>query len=68
VQVPVSVTDDVRRGVVSLPHGWGHDSAGTAVAAAHPGVDSNLLTDELVVDPLSGTAALNAIPVTVTAR
>jgi anaerobic selenocysteine-containing dehydrogenase len=65
LQAPVSVTADVRPGVVSLPHGWGHDGTGTRVASAHPGVDSNLLTDELALDPLSGTAVLNGIPVTV---
>ncbi len=61
----VEVTDRVMPGVVSLPHGWGHDVAGTrlTVAAAHAGVNSNVLTDELVVDPLSGNAVLNGIPV-----
>ncbi|MBO3743335.1 molybdopterin oxidoreductase family protein [Actinoplanes flavus] len=61
------VTDRVMPGVVSLPHGWGHDLPGTrmAVAAEHPGVNSNLLTDELVIDPLSGNSVLNGIPVEV---
>ncbi|GAA0442686.1 dehydrogenase [Actinoplanes capillaceus] len=59
------VTDRVMPGVVSLPHGWGHDLPGTrmAVAAERPGVNSNLLTDELVIDPLSGNSVLNGIPV-----
>ena len=67
VEAPVEVTDAVRPGVVSLPHGWGHDLPGTAlaVAAERPGVNSNVLTDEAVLDPLSGTSALNAIPVEV---
>ncbi|WP_051967469.1 molybdopterin-dependent oxidoreductase [Kitasatospora mediocidica] len=61
------ITDTVTPGVVSLPHGWGHDGPGTraAVAAREPGVNSNLLTDELPMDPLSGTAVLNGIPVEV---
>ncbi|GAA2674842.1 molybdopterin oxidoreductase family protein [Actinoplanes palleronii] len=61
----VEVTDRVMPGVVSLPHGWGHDLPGVrlSVAAAHPGVNSNVLTDELVIDPLSGNAVLNGIPV-----
>ncbi|MEU4422880.1 molybdopterin-dependent oxidoreductase [Actinoplanes sp. NPDC024001] len=65
----VEVTDRVMPGVVSLPHGWGHDLPGTriAVAAAHPGVNSNVLTDELVVDPLSGNSVLNGIPVEIKA-
>lgn len=64
---PVEVTDEVPVGVVSLPHGWGHDMSGTsgAVAARRPGVNSNLLTDPERLDPLSGNAILNGIPVTV---
>lgn len=67
VSAPVEVTDGIRAGVVSLPHGWGHDDpdARLAVAARHPGVNSNLLTDGTVLDPLSGNCALNAIPVVV---
>ncbi len=67
VRAPVEVTDAVRPGVVSLPHGWGHDAEGTRmnVAARTPGVNSNVLTDGGVLDPLSGNASLNAIPVTV---
>lgn len=67
VEVPVEVTDAIRTGVVSIPHGWGHGVDGTrmAVAERHAGVNSNLLADEQVVDPLSGNAVLNGIPVTV---
>ena len=69
VEAPVEVTDAVRPGVVSLPHGWGHGVPGTrmGVAAAKAGVNSNILTDDQVMDPLSGNAALNAIPVTLSA-
>jgi anaerobic selenocysteine-containing dehydrogenase len=65
----VEVTDRVMPGVVSLPHGWGHDLPGVrlAVAAAHPGVNTNVLTDESVIDPLSGNSVLNGIPVEVKA-
>jgi anaerobic selenocysteine-containing dehydrogenase len=61
----VEVTDEVMPGVVSLPHGWGHGQPGTrmAVAAAHAGVNTNILTDESAIDPLSGNAVLNGIPV-----
>jgi hypothetical protein len=67
VTVPVEVTDGIRPGVVSLPHGWGHSLSGTrgSVAAAKPGVNTNLLTDPLALDPLSGTSVLNGIPVQV---
>ena len=59
------MTDAIMPGVVSIPHGWGHDLPGTRtrVAAAHAGVNSNLLTDEFAVDPLSGNAVLNGIPI-----
>jgi anaerobic selenocysteine-containing dehydrogenase len=67
VTAPVEVTEEVPVGVVSLPHGWGHDMAGTRsqVASKRPGVNSNLLTDPELLDPLSGNAVLNGIPVTV---
>ncbi len=67
VEAPVEITDAVMPGVVSLPHGWGHDRPGTAmrVAAAHPGANSNRLADDDFLDPLSGNAVLNGIPVTV---
>lgn len=63
----MEVTDEIRPGVVSIPHGWGHDVDGvrTTVAKAHPGANSNVLADELSVDALSGTAVLNGIPVEV---
>jgi anaerobic selenocysteine-containing dehydrogenase len=63
---PVEVTDSIRPGVVSLPHGWGHDLPGVRLGvAAGRGVNSNLLTDGEAMDPLSGNAVLNGIPVTV---
>jgi anaerobic selenocysteine-containing dehydrogenase len=67
VVVPVEITDAVMRGVVSLPHGWGHDLDGTQmdIARANAGVNSNLLADETLFDPLSGNAVLNGIPVEV---
>ncbi|MFF8832783.1 molybdopterin oxidoreductase family protein [Streptomyces sp. NPDC015131] len=69
LRAPVEVTDAVREGVVSLPHGWGHDRPGTrtAVASARPGVNVNQLLDGTRLDPLSGTAVLNGFPVEVTA-
>jgi anaerobic selenocysteine-containing dehydrogenase len=65
VDVPVEVTDAVMRGVVSIPHGWGHDLDGVelTVAGEHAGSNSNILADESRVEPLSGNAILNGIPV-----
>ena len=69
VRASVEINDDLMPGVVSLPHGWGHGQPESrlAVAAAHEGVNSNRLTDGLPLDPLSGNAVLNGIPVEVAA-
>ncbi|MFE4215651.1 molybdopterin oxidoreductase family protein [Streptomyces sp. NPDC056844] len=68
VEAPAEITDSVRAGVVSLPHGWGHSRPGTrmSVAGAEPGVNVNQLLDGTLLDPLSGTSVLNAVPVSVT--
>ena len=68
IEVPIELTDSVMPGVVCIPYGWGHGLPGTrqTVAARAPGVNVNVLTDASVVDPLSGNAVLNGIPVTVT--
>jgi hypothetical protein len=59
----------MRPGVVSLPHGFGHDRPGTRLrtAAAHAGASINDLTDEQLVDGLCGTAAFSGVPVEVVA-
>jgi anaerobic selenocysteine-containing dehydrogenase len=69
VEVTLEVTADIMRGVVSLPHGWGHDRPGLrlAVAAAHPGASLNDLTDEACVDAASGNAAFSGVQVEVDA-
>ena len=68
IEIEVQVTDDVMPGVVSIPHGWGHDLDGVrmSVAATHAGVNSNTLADETLIDPLSGNAVLNGIPIELT--
>jgi anaerobic selenocysteine-containing dehydrogenase len=65
VLAPIEPMPGMRRGVVSLPHGWGHDREGSRmdVAAGRPGVNVNQLNDGRTLDPLSGTAVLNGIPV-----
>jgi len=65
LEAPVELSDAMMRGVVSLPHGHGHDAPGArlAVAGRRPGVNSNLLSDETLIDALSGNAVLNGIPV-----
>lgn len=67
INIPVEVSDTVMPGVVSIPHGWGHSQPGMrmSVAADNAGVNSNILTDEQVIEPLSGNAVLSGIPVTI---
>lgn len=67
VDVEVQGTEDIMRGVVSLPHGWGHARAGVQqrVAQQQPGQSVNDLTDDRYLDVLSGNAALNGVAVTV---
>jgi anaerobic selenocysteine-containing dehydrogenase len=64
--VPVEISDTMRPGVVSLPHGWGHDRAGVhlEVASGHAGVNVNDITSDVHLDTLSGNAAFNGLAVT----
>jgi len=65
VRVPAEISNDIMPGVISLPHGWGHQLAGVAlgVAADLDGASANDLTDDMVVDPLSGNAVFSGVPV-----
>lgn len=67
IKVPVEVTDAIKPGVVSLPHGWGHGKPGTRMAVANgsPGANTNVLSPTTFLDEPSGNGALNGIPVTV---
>lgn len=60
IELPVEVTDAMMRGVVSVPHGWGHGRAGVQlrVAARSPGASVNDIVDPAAIDELSGTSAL----------
>ena len=70
IVLPLEVTEEMMPGVVSIPHGWGHDRAGNQIGVAqqHAGASINDLTDHEAVDALCGTAAFNGTPVTVEAR
>jgi anaerobic selenocysteine-containing dehydrogenase len=67
VTTEVRATDDMMPGVVSLPHGYGHQLDGVRLTNASQvvGVSANELTDPERLD-VSGNAALNGVPVTVT--
>jgi anaerobic selenocysteine-containing dehydrogenase len=65
ITVRVKCSEDMRPGVISLPHGWGHDLPGTSqrLASERPGANLNALLDETLRDPLSGTSVLSGVPV-----
>jgi anaerobic selenocysteine-containing dehydrogenase len=67
IKVPVEVTDSIKPGVVSMPHGWGHGKPGTRMSVANnsPGANTNALSPPTFIDEPSGNGALNGIPVTV---
>ncbi|OBF95385.1 molybdopterin dinucleotide-binding protein [Mycobacterium sp. 852014-52450_SCH5900713] len=67
IKVPAEVTDAIKTGVVSMPHGWGHGKPGTrmAVANSSPGANTNVLSLPTFIDEPSGNGALNGIPVTI---
>ena len=69
VQAQVHVTQDMMPGVVSLPHGWGHDAPGAQlrVAAERPGANINALLDDQLRDPLSGNAVLGGVAISMQA-
>ena len=69
ITAPVRISDAMMPGVVSLPHGWGHDLDGSrlGVAAERPGANLNAVLDDALIDPLSGNAVLSGVAVEVVA-
>ena len=70
VVAEAQVSDEMMPGVVSLPHGFGHDRPGSRLGVAEadqPGVNANQLTDEMPLDAPSGTHIANGIPVDIEA-
>jgi anaerobic selenocysteine-containing dehydrogenase len=67
ITLKAEVTDTIMPGVVSIPHGWGHDRAGVrlSVASRSAGASINDLTDQLFIDAVSGNAAFSGVPVEV---
>ena len=67
ITVEVELSDQMMPGVISVPHGWGHDAPGAqlGVAAVRPGANLNALFDETLRDPLSGNAVLGGVAVAV---
>jgi anaerobic selenocysteine-containing dehydrogenase len=69
IEIPIEISEEIMPGVVSIPHGWGHDRQGVQlqIAEAHAGASINDVTDNLAIDALCGTAAFSGTPVTVEA-
>ncbi|HEX5885464.1 MAG TPA: molybdopterin oxidoreductase family protein [Pyrinomonadaceae bacterium] len=67
IEIPVEISEEMMRGVISIPHGWGHDRSGIqmGIAEQHAGVSINDLTDDQSIDALCGTAAFNGTWVSV---
>ncbi|HEY1056086.1 MAG TPA: molybdopterin dinucleotide binding domain-containing protein, partial [Emticicia sp.] len=67
VEIPIEITDHMMQGVVSMPHGYGHARKGVQldIASKYAGVSINDLTDEYVLDELTGNAAFNNVAVKV---
>jgi anaerobic selenocysteine-containing dehydrogenase len=65
IEIQCEISDEIMPGVISIPHGWGHNRKGTRwkIAEKHAGVSINDITDDQNLDTLSGNAAFNGVPV-----
>jgi len=65
IRIPITISDEIMPGVISIPHGWGHSVDGIElnIAKKHAGVNTNILTDDYFLDSVSGNAALNGVAV-----
>lgn len=69
IAIPLEISDEMMAGVVSIPHGWGHGRLGVKmeIAQKYAGASINDLTDEQLLDELTGNAAFSGVPVSVRA-
>jgi len=67
LKIPVEISEEMMPGIVSIPHGWGHHRPGIQlkIAQQHPGVSVNDVTDDVVLDELSGNAAFSGVQVSI---
>jgi anaerobic selenocysteine-containing dehydrogenase len=68
IVVQAEISDAMMPGVISVPHGWGHNKTGAKlrVAEQRPGANLNELFDAHEIDPLSGNSVLSGQTVEVT--
>ncbi len=65
VEIPCEITDTIAEGVVSIPHGYGHERENFSANSFQNGVSINDLTDETLIDELTGNAAFCSVKVSV---
>lgn len=67
IAIEAEITEDIMPGVVSVPHGWGHDRPGVelSIAKAHAGVSVNDIVDNGVTEALTGSSVFCGVPVRV---
>jgi anaerobic selenocysteine-containing dehydrogenase len=65
IEIPCEISEKIMPGVVSIPHGYGHGRSGVRLDTAknHAGASINDLTDERVLDDLTGNAAFSNVKV-----
>lgn len=69
IHIPIELSDEVMKGVISAPHGWGHGLSNTklAIANQHTGSNANAIIDERLFDRPSVNSVLNGVPVRLSA-
>jgi anaerobic selenocysteine-containing dehydrogenase len=69
VKLPIEITDKIKKGVLAMPHGYGHHKVGIQlkIASENPGVSINDLTDEAQIDQLTGVSGFNDLRVSLKA-
>lgn len=68
IDVPVNIDNDMMPGTVTVPHGWGHQSArGLNVANKTNGVNVNIIMPDGpdTIEPISGMTHMNGVIVEV---
>lgn len=61
IELEAKLSTEMMPGVISIPHGWGHEGKDTQqkIALENKGGNLNALGDDLAIDPVSGNADLH---------
>jgi formate dehydrogenase len=63
IVVSIIVVDTIRKGVVSVPNGWGHGGGSWSRANRIKGANSNELVSHQDVEAIAGMSILNGVPI-----